>query len=60
MQTRFTRLVQGQRDMETVSNVLLSGLAPLINVQHGAIWLAAEDEDGLTVEQLEKLFLSLA
>ncbi|SDK61866.1 HAMP domain-containing protein [Paracoccus chinensis] len=48
--TRFTRLVQGQRDMETVSNVLLSGLAPLINVQHGAIWLAAEDEDGPVFE----------
>ncbi|MFC0340754.1 HAMP domain-containing protein [Paracoccus niistensis] len=48
--TRFTRLVQGQRDLETVCNVLLSGLAPLINVQHGAIWLAAEDDDGPVFE----------
>ena len=48
--TRFTRLMQGQRDLETVCNVLLSGLAPLINVQHGAIWLAHEDSDGAVFE----------
>ena len=48
--TRFTRLMQGQRDLETVCNVLLSGLAPLINVQHGAIWLAHEDNDGAVFE----------
>ena len=48
--TRFTRLVQGQRDLETVSNILLSGLAPLIEVQHGAIWLAREDGESTVYE----------
>ncbi|WP_136651797.1 HAMP domain-containing protein [Paracoccus aeridis] len=42
--TRFTRLMQGQRDLEALCNLLLSGIAPLIDAQHGAIWLTREDE----------------
>ena len=38
---RFTRLLQGQRDMLTVARLLLSELAPLVNVQHGVFYMKA-------------------
>ncbi|MEO8521097.1 MAG: response regulator, partial [Acidobacteriota bacterium] len=36
---RFTRLLQGQRDLITVSRTILSELAPLVSVQHGVFYL---------------------
>lgn len=36
---RFTRMLQGQRDLETVSRLILSELAPLVFAQHGAFYL---------------------
>ena len=36
---RFTRLLQGHRDVVTVSKLVLSELAPLINAQHGVIYI---------------------
>jgi HAMP domain-containing protein/signal transduction histidine kinase/DNA-binding response OmpR family regulator len=36
---RFTRMLQGQRDLLTVSRLILSELAPLINAQHGMFFL---------------------
>src|SRR5690606_10393106 len=33
--TRFTRILQGQREMLTVCKLILSELAPLVNAQHG-------------------------
>ncbi|MRX49963.1 HAMP domain-containing protein [Paracoccus sp. S-4012] len=48
--TRFTRLVQGQHDLKTVSKILLSGLAPLIEVQHGAIWVRRDEDEGQVYE----------
>jgi len=35
---RFTGMLQGQRDLATVGRLLLSELAPLINVQQGVIY----------------------
>jgi HAMP domain-containing protein/CheY-like chemotaxis protein len=35
---RFTGMLQGQRDLATVGRLLLSELAPLINVQQGLIY----------------------
>ena len=35
---RFTRVMQGQRDLNTVSKLILSELAPLVNAQHGVIY----------------------
>ncbi len=32
---RFTRMLQGQRDLLTVSKLILSELAPLVSAQHG-------------------------
>jgi signal transduction histidine kinase/DNA-binding response OmpR family regulator/HAMP domain-containing protein len=36
--TRFTRVLQGQRDLMTVSKMILSELAPLVNAQHGVFY----------------------
>ena len=35
---RFTRMLQGQRDLVTVGQLLLSELAPLVNAQQGAVY----------------------
>src|SRR5688500_636814 len=36
----FNRLLQGQKDLFTVSRLILSELAPLVNMQHGVFYLA--------------------
>ena len=36
---KFTRLLQGQRDLLTVSRTILSELAPLVSVQHGVFYM---------------------
>ncbi|MGV3721547.1 MAG: response regulator, partial [Actinomycetota bacterium] len=36
---RFTRLLQGQRDLITVSRLIVSELAPLVSTQHGVFYL---------------------
>ena len=44
---RFTGMMQGQRDLETVSRLIMSELTPLVGAQHGAFFLAediGEDE----------------
>jgi signal transduction histidine kinase/HAMP domain-containing protein/CheY-like chemotaxis protein len=35
---RFTRMLQGQRDPMTVSRLILSELAPLVNAEHGVFY----------------------
>ncbi len=36
---RFTAMLQGQRDIKTVSRVIMSEIAPLINAQTGAFYI---------------------
>jgi signal transduction histidine kinase/DNA-binding response OmpR family regulator/HAMP domain-containing protein len=43
---KFTRMLQGERDLSTVSNMVLSELAPLINAQHAVFYVSDRDEDG--------------
>jgi signal transduction histidine kinase/CheY-like chemotaxis protein/HAMP domain-containing protein len=43
---RFTRLLQGQRDLATVSSMILSELAPLLSAQHGVFYTLVTDEGG--------------
>ncbi|KPU55902.1 HAMP domain protein [Pseudomonas fluorescens] len=40
---KFTRLLQGQRDLAAVSKMVLSELAPLINAQHGVFYMMNEN-----------------
>jgi hypothetical protein len=46
---RFTRLLQGQRDLLAVSKLILSELAPLATIQHGVFYIndATEGEPDL-------------
>jgi signal transduction histidine kinase/CheY-like chemotaxis protein/HAMP domain-containing protein len=43
---RFTRMLQGQRDLATVSSMILSELAPLVSAQHGVFYTLASHEEG--------------
>ena len=49
---RFTRMLQGQRDLATVSQMVLSELAPLVSAQHGVFYAVTKPSDGddLTLE----------
>jgi CheY-like chemotaxis protein/HAMP domain-containing protein len=40
---RFTRMLQGQRDMATVSQLVLSELAPLVDAQQGVFYVNASN-----------------
>ncbi|WP_427156964.1 HAMP domain-containing protein [Aliinostoc sp. HNIBRCY26] len=42
---KFTRMLQGQRDLETVSKLILSELAPLVGAQHGVFYLMENGEN---------------
>ncbi len=41
---KFTRMLQGQRDLEAVSKLILSELAPLVGAQHGVFYLMESPE----------------
>ncbi len=41
---KFTRLLQGQRDLVAVAKMVLSELAPLINGQHGVFYMMDETQ----------------
>jgi signal transduction histidine kinase/CheY-like chemotaxis protein/HAMP domain-containing protein len=43
---RFTRMLQGQRDLATVSSMILSELAPLVSAQHAVFYTLASLDDG--------------
>ena len=43
---RFTRMLQGQRDLATVSNMILSELAPLVSAQHGVFYALTDPGNG--------------
>ena len=42
---RFTRMLQGQRDLATVSSMILSELAPLVSAQHGVFYSVTTPAD---------------
>jgi signal transduction histidine kinase/CheY-like chemotaxis protein/HAMP domain-containing protein len=42
---RFARMLQGQRDLRTVSGMILSELAPLLSVQHGVFYTLDDADD---------------
>jgi signal transduction histidine kinase/CheY-like chemotaxis protein/HAMP domain-containing protein len=43
---RFSRMLQGQRDLATVSGMILSELAPLLSAQHGVFYTFVTPENG--------------
>ena len=42
---RISSLMQGQRDLQTVSRMLMSEISPLVNAQHGAFFMV-DGENG--------------
>ena len=42
---RFSRMLQGERDLTTVSNLIMSELAPLVNAQYGVFYVTNRDEE---------------
>jgi HAMP domain-containing protein/CheY-like chemotaxis protein/signal transduction histidine kinase len=54
--TKFTRMLQGQRDLLAVAKQILSELAPLISMQHGVFYI----NDSLDGEPELKLLASYA
>ena len=53
---KFTRMVQGQKDLVTFSKLVLSELAPLVGAQHGVFYLSDTDRD----KAIMKMFASYA
>jgi HAMP domain-containing protein/CheY-like chemotaxis protein/signal transduction histidine kinase len=49
---RFTRLLQGQRDLLTVARLILSELAPLVTEQAGLFYLKDNTEEAPTLQLL--------
>jgi signal transduction histidine kinase/HAMP domain-containing protein len=43
---RFTRMLQGQRDLAAVSSMILSELAPLVSAQHAVFYSMTSRSDG--------------
>ncbi|HEX8538044.1 MAG TPA: HAMP domain-containing protein, partial [Cystobacter sp.] len=47
---RFSRMLQGERDLTTVSNLIMSELAPLVNAQYGVFYVTKREEDETKLE----------
>ncbi len=41
---KFTRMMQGQKDLQTVSRQIMSELTPLVSAQYGAFYMRDTDE----------------
>jgi HAMP domain-containing protein/signal transduction histidine kinase/DNA-binding response OmpR family regulator len=57
---RFTRMLQGQRDLLTVSRMVLSELAPLVNAQHGTFYINKKRKQRDEEEAVLQLIASYA
>ncbi|TMJ17213.1 MAG: response regulator, partial [Alphaproteobacteria bacterium] len=47
---RFSRMLQGERDLATVSNLIMSELAPLVNAQYGVFYVTKREEEESKLE----------
>jgi len=47
---RFTRMLQGQRNLAEVSSMILSELAPLVSAQHGVFYSIHSESDGPSLQ----------
>jgi signal transduction histidine kinase/CheY-like chemotaxis protein len=47
---RFSRMLQGERDLATISNLIMSELAPLVNAQYGVFYVSNRDEEETRLE----------
>jgi HAMP domain-containing protein/CheY-like chemotaxis protein len=49
---KFTRMLQGQRNMKTVAQMVLSELAPLVDAQQGVFYINQSDNGDATMKLL--------
>ncbi len=49
---KFSRMMQGQRDLVTVGKLLLSELAPLVNAQQGIVYVMDRAHQGPSLKEL--------
>ncbi|CAN5755505.1 HAMP domain-containing protein [soil metagenome] len=49
---KFSRMLQGQRDLAAVSQLILSDLAPLVTAHHGVFYLMDTSGDGTALKLL--------
>ncbi|MBO9499587.1 MAG: response regulator, partial [Novosphingobium sp.] len=47
---RFSRMLQGERDLSTVSNLIMSELAPLVNAQYGVFYVTNREGEETMLE----------
>ncbi|MGN6471704.1 MAG: HAMP domain-containing protein, partial [Rhizobiaceae bacterium] len=47
---RFSRMLQGERDLSTVSRLIMSELAPLVNAQYGVFYVTNREEEQFYLE----------
>jgi HAMP domain-containing protein/signal transduction histidine kinase/DNA-binding response OmpR family regulator len=47
---RFSRMLQGERDLATVSRMIMSELAPLVNAQYGVFYITGREEAASRLE----------
>ena len=52
---KFTRMLQGQRDLMTVTKLILSELAPVVSAQHGVFYVM-EQSDGAPMLRLKSTY----
>jgi HAMP domain-containing protein/signal transduction histidine kinase/CheY-like chemotaxis protein len=50
---KFTRMLQGQKDMLTVGKLILSELAPVVSAQHGVFYVMETPKDESTEQEPE-------
>jgi signal transduction histidine kinase/HAMP domain-containing protein/ActR/RegA family two-component response regulator len=50
---RFTRMLQGQRDLATASSMILSELAPLVSAQHAVFYTMRTPTDGASILEFQ-------
>src|SRR5690606_14624959 len=49
---KFSRMMQGQRDLTAVAQMLLCELAPLVEAHQGVMYAMVETENGYRLRQL--------
>ena len=57
---KFTRMLQGQRDLMTVTKLILSELAPVVSAQHGVFYMMEQSDGEPVLEADEHLRLPRA
>src|SRR5689334_16555957 len=56
---KFTRMLQGQKDMLTVGKLILSELAPVVSAQHGVFYLMETPKEETTEDEHNEPYLKL-